>query len=88
MLETVYCQYTHMLRFDLRKAMDDFEARTGLKITYDSLAVKSGISVNTLKSLATRDSYNTTLNIIEQIGNALRCNPTDYFIWSEDKSED
>ncbi|MCK6595952.1 MAG: helix-turn-helix transcriptional regulator [Bacteriovoracaceae bacterium] len=74
-----------MLKFDLRRAMNDFEAKTGLKITYESLASKTEISVDTLKSLATRENYNTTLHVISSICEVLRCNPIDYLIWNTDK---
>lgn len=70
-----------MLKFDLRRAMNDFEARTGLKMTYDNLASKTRVSTDTLKSLATRDQYNTTLQVISSICEVLRCSPIDYFIW-------
>lgn len=70
-----------MLKFDLRKAINEFEARTGLKMTYENLADKTEISIDTIKSLATRENYNTTLQIISTVCEVLRCNPIDYFIW-------
>lgn len=75
-----------MLKFDLRKALYDFEARTGLKMTYEGLSAKTGVSVDTLKSLATRDQYNTTLQVISSICEVLRCNPINYFQWPEESN--
>jgi lambda repressor-like predicted transcriptional regulator len=75
-----------MLKFDLRGALNDFEARTGLKMTYENLSRESGVSVDTLKSLATRD-YNATFLTIASIANVLRCNPIHYFLWTEDTSD-
>lgn len=69
------------LRFDLRMAMQDFEARTGIRLTYETLAQQTGISVDTLKSMATRDDYNSTLRNIASLGNALLCDPRKYLHW-------
>jgi DNA-binding Xre family transcriptional regulator len=69
------------LQFDLRYAMQDFEARTGVRLTYDALARRAGLSVDTIKSMATREDYNSTLKNIAAIGDALRCDPTKYLRW-------
>lgn len=74
-----------MLKFDLRRAMNDFEAKTGLKMTYEALSSKTEISVDTLKSLATRENYNTTLHVLSSICSVLRCNPIDYLIWQSEQ---
>lgn len=70
------------LRFDLRQAMQDFEARTGIRLTYDSLAQRSGLSVDTIKSMASREDYNSTLKNIAAIATALRCDPIPYIHWT------
>ena len=72
------------LRFDLRLALQDFEARTGLRLTYESLAQTSEIAIDTLKSMATRDDYNATLRIISAICNSLKCDPLKYLVWVPD----
>lgn len=72
-----------MLKFDLRAAMNEFEARTGLKMTYEILSNESGISIDTLKSMASRD-YNATLQTISSVSIVLRCNPINFFHWKED----
>lgn len=85
MAQRVYCQYTDhamsVLRFDLREAMQDFEARTGIRLTYEALAQRSGLSVDTLKSMASRENYNSSLKNIAALGDALRCDPTKYLRW-------
>ena len=75
------------LRFDLRLALLDFEARTGLRLTYEALSQTSEIAVDTLKSMATRDDYNATLRIISAICNALKCEPAKYLLWASDPSK-
>ncbi len=71
----------NQLRFDLRLALQDFEARTGLRLTYESLSQTSQVAIDTLKSMATRDDYNATLRIISAICTALKCEPAKYLLW-------
>lgn len=75
------------LKFDLRRAMLDYEARTGIRLTYDSLSQACNVSSDTLKSMASRPTYNATLKVIGSVAHALRCNPVDYFEWSESDDE-
>lgn len=74
-----------MLKFDLRRAMLDYQSRTGVKMSYEDLSQDTSISVATLKSIATRESYNTTLKVISIISISLRIDPLDYFIWTLDE---
>ncbi len=73
-----------MLRFDLREAMQDCEARTGIRPTYDSLSQSTGLSVDTLKSMASRGDYNTTLKVIATLADVLNCDPIRHLKWSPD----
>ncbi len=70
-----------MIRFELRRAMMDFQARTGIKMSYDELSNDIGVSVETLKSIATRKNYNATFGVISKISLSLGIDPIDYFIW-------
>jgi len=70
-----------MLRFDLRMALLDFQARTGIKMSYEDLSKDTDISVETLKSIATRKKYNATFGTISIISKSLNINPTSYLIW-------
>ena len=69
------------LRFDLRDALQDFEARTGIRLTYEALAERSGVAVDTIKSMATREDYNATLKVISTLADALKCDPLRYLKW-------
>jgi DNA-binding Xre family transcriptional regulator len=77
-----------MLSFDLRKLIDEYEARTGVRMSYQELANLTGISTDTLKSLAARQNYNATLHLIEKISSALGANPIKYFSWNPDEFQD
>lgn len=62
--------------------MDAYEAKTGVHLTYEDLSQMTGISTNTLKSIATRRFYNTTLQNVSKISGALNINPLEYFTWN------
>jgi len=70
-----------VLKFDLRGALLDFQARTGLKMSYESLSKDTNISVETLKSIATRPGYNATFKIVSKIAMSLGVNPLDFMEW-------
>lgn len=55
--------------------MDRYREKTGERLTYQILAERTGISVNTLQSLAARPDYNTTLRTVERLCLALECTP-------------
>ena len=66
-----------MLRIKLRDAMEAYRVRTGEKLTYEALAVISGLSIATLQSLAARPQYNTRISTIEKLCVVLGCLPGD-----------
>lgn len=66
-----------MLKLRLREVMDSYRVRTGTRLTYETLAQLSGLSIATIQSLAARPSYNTTLSTIERLCCALHCQPGD-----------
>jgi DNA-binding Xre family transcriptional regulator len=70
------------LRISLRDALARYEERTGIKLTYAELATKTGLSEATVKSLASRPSYNATLRTIERLCVALRVDPAELLRWS------
>ena len=76
-----------MLRFDLKNVMQAYEAKTGLHLTYEELGQMTGISTNTLKSIATRPNYNATLKMISEIASALNINPVKYFEWEREEND-
>ena len=65
------------IRVKLREAMEDYRQRTGKRMTYELLSERTGLSRATLESLASRESYNTTLSTIEKLCSALGCEPAD-----------
>mgnify|MGYP001330104907 CR=1 FL=1 len=66
-----------MLIIRLKEAIQRHKTASGQKLTYQMLADQTGISLETLQSLATRPSYNTTLNTVEKLCIALNCKPGD-----------
>lgn len=64
-----------MIRVKLREAMSRESERSGERITYALLAKRTGISVETLQSLAVRPSYNTRLSTVDRLCQALNCSP-------------
>lgn len=71
------------LRFNLRMALEDYEARTGIRLTYESLAQRTELSLDTVKSMASREDYNATLRNVASICEAIKCNPKDYLTWND-----
>ena len=69
----------------LREAMEAYRRRHGVRLTYDSLSAKTGISVDTLQSLAARPGYNTTLSTVEKLCRALECSPGELLELSTEK---
>lgn len=57
--------------------MEAYQDRTGTRVTYETLANQTGLSVATLQSLAARPEYNTRLSTIEKLCRALECSPGD-----------
>lgn len=72
----------------LRDAMEDYRERTGIRLTYASLAQATGIAEDTLQSLAVRPDYNTRLSTIARLCAALDCKPADLLELSGGINED
>ena len=60
--------------------MDDHRRRTGERMTYERLAQRTGLSRRTLESVASRPSYNSTLDTIAKLCRALGCQPGDLLV--------
>ncbi|MGE0282185.1 MAG: helix-turn-helix domain-containing protein [Rhizobiaceae bacterium] len=76
-----------MICVKLREAIESHRRKTGVRLTYDSLSKQTGVSVNTLQSLATRPTYNTRLSTIEKLCRALSCTPGDLLELVHDREE-
>lgn len=71
------------LKFDLKSTISDFNARTGLHLTYEQLSSLSGMSVDMLKSLANRPDYNVTLKSISEVCSVLGSDPKKFLVWED-----
>ena len=60
--------------------METYRERQGIRLTYFSIAAKTGISVNTLQSLAARNGYNTRLSTIEKLCRLFECSPGELLV--------
>ena len=56
--------------------MESRRRRTGERITYERLAQLTGLSRQTLESVASRPGYNSTLDTIARLCRALDCLPS------------
>lgn len=70
------------LRLRLSHCLDLHEQRTGERPTYGELATRAGVSLDTVKSIATRPAYNATLRTVERLCTALGVAPADLLDWS------
>lgn len=77
-----------MLRFDLKGVIQEYEAKTGIRLTYSDISKITGVSTDTIKSLASRDDYNTTLLIISQICSSLNISPLKFLLWKTESTKD
>lgn len=66
-----------MIRVKLREEMENFRKRTGVRLTYEVISERTGISLPTLQSLAARQGYNTRLSTIDRLCRCLGCSLTD-----------
>ena len=60
--------------------MENHRRRTGERMTYERLAQLTGLSRQTLESVATRPGYNSTLDTIAKLCRALNCQPGDLLV--------
>jgi hypothetical protein len=77
-----------MLKFDLKGVVQEYEAKTGLRLTYVDIAQITGVATDTIKSLASRDDYNTSLAVITQLCSALNISPLKFLSWHSEKPRD
>ena len=77
-----------MIRIKLRDAMESHRRRTGERMTYERLALATGLSRRTLESLASRPGYNTTLDTISKLCRALGCQPSDVLVLESERRDE
>lgn len=66
-----------MIRVRLREAMHLHERASGERVTYSTLAKKTGLSRATLEAIGSRNGYLPSLRAIDQICAALNCDLSD-----------
>ncbi len=66
-----------LIRIRLREAIEIHTGHTGRKWTYADLAKEAGLSRATIESIATRPSYNATLDCVARLCVALGTSPGD-----------
>ena len=66
-----------MIAVRLREAMERHRRRTGKRITYRDLAALTGLSTSTLQAISARPAYNTTLETVDLLCQALDCSVGD-----------
>ena len=64
-----------MIEVRLRQAMEAYRRRTGVRVTYQALAMQTGLARSTIESVATRKGYNASLATIDKLCDALGCQP-------------
>ncbi|MYF78251.1 MAG: helix-turn-helix transcriptional regulator [Acidobacteria bacterium] len=68
------------MQIRLREALEAHRQRTGERLTYEQLADRTGLSRQTVESIASRQDYNSTLTTVAKLCNALRCEPADLLV--------
>ena len=64
--------------------MQVYRDRTGEKLTYQDLSDKTGISKSTLAAMASRSSYNATIEILNTLCNFLGCELSEILSYKKD----
>ena len=68
--------------------MESHRRRTGERMTYERLAQLTGLSRQTLESVASRPGYNSTLDTITKLCRALDCQPGDLLVLDSDRPDE
>ena len=73
-----------MIVVKLREAMERYRTRTGVRLTYDLLAERTGLSKATIESIGGRRGYNTTLLNIDKLCSVLECDVAELLEYQDD----
>ncbi|MFC1832514.1 helix-turn-helix domain-containing protein [Thermodesulfobacteriota bacterium] len=66
-----------MIKIKLKEAIDKLKGETGERITYEQLAIDTGLSRATIESIASRSNYNASLKVIDTLCSRLRTTPAE-----------
>lgn len=75
-----------MIRVELREAIEAYQAKHGVKLTYQQIAEQTSLGLATLQSLAARPDYNTRLSTIDKLCGFLGCEPSDLLVYIADEN--
>jgi len=64
-----------MIKIKLKEAIENLTRDTGVRVTYEQLANKTGLSRATIESIASRSKYNASLKVIDTLCETLRTTP-------------
>lgn len=53
--------------------MEQYRYKTGKRITYEEISRRTGIARTTIESIGSRSAYNTTLETVDKLCDALEC---------------
>jgi DNA-binding Xre family transcriptional regulator len=73
------------MRVRLRETLERYYERTGRRLSYEDLAVLSGLSKASIESIATRTHYLPSLSAVERLCLALGCDPGELLEIAEKK---
>ena len=71
------------LRIRLRECLALYKTRTGKRLSHVELARKAKLSKATIDSIASRQSYNATMQTIERLCGALGVGPAELLEWRD-----
>ncbi|MGM0434309.1 MAG: helix-turn-helix domain-containing protein [Pseudomonadota bacterium] len=66
-----------MIRYRLKELIEDYEARTGQKLSYTKLARETGLNRPTISKLITQRGYNTTTTVLDRLCDFFECSIED-----------
>lgn len=66
-----------MIKIRLKEAIEKLKADTGERVTYEQLALATGLSKATIESIASRSSYNASLKVIDTLCASLQTTPAE-----------
>ena len=71
----MHCCGAILIKIKLRDAIAAHKKKTGRRLTYAELSKGTGMSRDTLASIASRPSYNATMKTVDKLCIALNCTP-------------
>ena len=67
-----------MVKFKLKQLIAEKEFKDDRRITYDTIAKKTGVSRTTLSKIASIKGYKSNTEIVEKLCKYFKCTPNDF----------